>query len=246
MEHKDAFIDVACTPALLDKYIVRNAILRALRQVLPRLRGTVLDVGSGSMPYRSFLLQEGRTITSYIGLDFKPHSRYPDSPDIAWDGRIIPLHDRAVDCALATEVFEHLPHPESVMAEILRVLKPGGLLFFTVPFLWRLHDVPYDEYRYTPFALQRHLKNTGFSDICIEPLGGPDASLGQVLALWVKGRSRGRLYRLVIGPVLALLCTPIVWLLYRIDRRPAQFHEGALVSGLSGTAVKPRENEGRT
>jgi hypothetical protein len=52
------------------------------------------------------------------------------------------------------------------------MLKPGSLLFFTVSFLWPLHDVPRDAYRYTPFALERHLRNSGFAQIKLKALGG--------------------------------------------------------------------------
>jgi len=74
------------------------------------------------------------------------------------------------------------------MKEIWRVLKPGGILFFTVPFLWNLHEIPYDEYRYTPFALKRHLTQSGFNEIEIKAMGGWDAALAQMLGLWVRRR----------------------------------------------------------
>lgn len=234
-----SFLNVPCTPATLEQFIIHNAIERALREVLLKFHGVLLDVGSKAKPYKPFLIAEAKNISSYIALDLKPNEEDPFNPDLVWDGRTIPLPDNVVGCAMATEVFEHVPDPETVMTEILRVLKPRGIMFFTVPFLWRLHTVPFDEYRYTPFSLERHLKNAGFENIELKPIGGPDASLGQILALWVKGRSMNRFYQRIIGPVLSFLCTPIVWLLAKIDTLPNEFYEGSLITGLSGTAVKP-------
>jgi len=241
-----SFLNVPCTPTTLEQFIVHNAIERALKEALPNFHGVLLDVGSKAKPYRSFLIAEAKNMSRYIALDLKPNDRYPFDPDLVWNGKTIPLPDSSVDCAMATEVFEHLPNPEIVMAEILRVLKPGGLLFFTVPFLWRLHTVPFDEYRYTPFSLKRHLKNAGFADVQLKPLGGPDASLGQILALWAKGRSRNRLYRFIVGPAVSFLCVPIVWLLAKLDTLPTDFYEGCLITGLSGTAVKPHHTSGNS
>ena len=121
------------------------------------------------------------------------------------------------------------------MRESLRVLKPGGLLFFTVPFLWPLHDVPHDEYRYTPFALERHLRNSGFVQIKLKALGGWDASLAQMIGLWVVRRPMSSRKR----SILSRLALPIVRYLARHDRLPQEFDESLMITGLSGTAIKP-------
>ena len=241
-----SFLNVPCTPATLEQFIVHNAIERALREVVQEFHGVLLDVGSGTKPYKSFILAENNHILQYVALDLKPDAGSQCMADLIWDGNTIPLPDNAVSCAMATEVFEHVPDPEKVMNEILRVLKPGGRLFLSVPFLWRLHTVPHDEYRYTPFSLERHLKNAGFSDITLRPLGGADASLGQILALWVKGRSRNHVYQRITGPLMTILCTPLVWVLARIDSLPTEFSEGCLITGLSGTALKPDTNSANT
>jgi hypothetical protein len=114
--------------------------------------------------------------------------------------------------------------------------KSGGMPCFTVPFLWRLHTVSFDQCCYTAFSLLRHLKNAGFKKIALTPLGCPDASLEQILALWAKVRSQN--YQRIFGPVLSFLCMPIVWLLDKLDTIPTEFYEGCLITDLSGTAVK--------
>ena len=98
----------------------------------------------------------------------------------------MPFKDQQFDCAIGTEVLEHCPEPEVVLKETNRVLKPGGVFFFTVPFLWNLHEVPNDQYRYTPFSLERHLKNSGFVDIEIYATGGWHLAMAQMLGLWLK------------------------------------------------------------
>jgi SAM-dependent methyltransferase len=234
MSFQDEFVDARCTVRFLDKFIVRSSIVRALKWILPSINGTVLDVGCGRMPYRELLLSSPSCATRYIGLDLA-RADYDAQPDLVWDGDHIPLSDNAVECVLATEVFEHCPGPERVMCEIGRILKPGGMLFFTVPFLWPLHEVPYDEYRYTPFALERHLRNSGFERIQLQALGGWDASLAQMIGLWAARRPMRRCYQIL----LSWMALPFVCALSRMDRPPVEFGESTMLTGIYGRAYKP-------
>jgi SAM-dependent methyltransferase len=222
----------------LDIYIVRKTILSALQENLPKLSGTLLDVGCGYMPYKQLLLSSASKVEEYIGLDLA--NNIYQKPDLEWDGQKIPLEDNIIDCIIATEVFEHCPEPEIVMKEIYRVLKPDGILFFTVPFLWPLHTVPYDEYRYTPFSLERHLTNSGFKDIEIKALGGWDKALAQMLGLWLKrrlGKARSRKL-IILSKLLSILCFPLIFLLIKLDQLPVTFSESSMITGLTGTAQK--------
>jgi SAM-dependent methyltransferase len=178
------------------------------------------------------VLQPPSRAIRYLGLDLKENTY--QKPDLEWDGTTIPLADQAVESALATEVFEHCPEPEKGMREAFRVLQPGGLLFFTVPFLWPLHCVPYDEYRYTPFALQRHCK-LRVAEIRIQPLGGWDASVAQLLGLWVRRRPMGERKRKFLSRALI----PLVRYLASRDAPSPKFQENSMITGLSGTARKP-------
>ena len=232
MTTESSFLNPTCTPQDLDSFTQRSSILRALRSTLPELQGRLLDIGCGCMPYRRLVTHPSTRVSSYVGLDL-PRSGY-DEPDVVWDGVTMPFEDDSFDCAIATEVFEHCPDPELVMKEAHRVLKPGGMLFFTVPFLWPLHCVPHDQYRYTPFALERHLQRAGFERSAISALGGWDASLAQMLGLWVKRRWMARWQRRILAPALA----PVVAWLARKDEPPVDFRRDGMISGLSGSAYK--------
>lgn len=229
----DAYLRPAFRPRSLDSAVSRRAILSFLEQETPSLTGTVLDVGCGHQPYRS-LLTAAPGVDRYVGLDLPP-TRY-QRPDVVWEGTAMPLRTSSVDSAVATELLEHVPDPLPLLREVRRVLRPGGRLLLTVPFLWPLHDVPDDELRYTPFRLERILGDAGFTDVSLRAMGGWDASLAQLLGLWVRRRPMGRARK-----PLSWAATPVVAALARRDRPPARFGESTMITGIAGHAVKPHE-----
>jgi SAM-dependent methyltransferase len=228
----DEFLNPLCSSTTVDVFVVRRTILDALSAQLPNLRGTLVDIGCGYMPYKRLVLAPPSRVKRYIGIDL--HDNSYQRPDLEWDGRSLPLKDDSADCALATEVFEHCPDPVSVMRETLRVLKPGGFLFLTVPFLWPLHCVPHDEWRYTPFAMERHLRTAGFDKIQSIALGGWDRSLAQMIGLWVRRRPMAAVKR----AILSTLAVPFVSYLSKRDSPPAEFYESSMITGIAVTAIK--------
>lgn len=68
------------------------------------------------------------------------------------DASALPFPDGAFDRVIAAEILEHLPDDESAVAEIARVVRPGGLVVVTVPRYWpeRLCWALSDEYHNTP------------------------------------------------------------------------------------------------
>jgi ubiquinone/menaquinone biosynthesis C-methylase UbiE len=230
------FVGMPLTSTTQDLYLVRSSIEKALRNALPHLHGEFLDVGCGEQPYRKLLMAAPAKITKYIGLDLHQNesaSYERARPDITWNGEVIPLPDGSVDSAMATEVLEHCPEPARVLSEIFRVLRPGGALFLTVPFLWPLHDVPYDEFRYTPFALQRLLKNAGYNFVEVRPMGGWNASMAQMIGLYVmRAPMHPRKRRL-----LKMMTFPIVKRLIRSDREP-DVMTNPMITGLWALARK--------
>ena len=49
-----------------------------------------------------------------------------------------------------------------ILDELHRVIKPGGNMLLTVPFVWDEHEIPYDFARYTSFGLRHILQEKGF------------------------------------------------------------------------------------
>jgi SAM-dependent methyltransferase len=66
------------------------------------------------------------------------------------------------DVALNTNVWEHEIEPFKAMESLFQVLKPGGVMLFTVPFVAPFHGVPYDFYRYTKSGVVHLLERAGF------------------------------------------------------------------------------------
>lgn len=203
---------------------------------MPQFSGELLDIGCGKMPYREYIGRKSK-VENYTGLDIENALVYDETikPDHTWDGITMPFEDESFDCAFGTEVLEHCPYPETVLKETHRVLKPGGVFFFTVPFLWNLHEVPHDEYRYTPFSLERHLKNSGFTNITIKALGGWHASMAQMLGLWVRRSPISNKKRFL----LSILLKPFIRYLIKKDKKiPCDFLDSPMITGLYGIAQK--------
>jgi SAM-dependent methyltransferase len=61
--------------------------------------------------------------------------------------------------------LEHVFNPDDFLGEINRVLKPGGKLLLTVPFVWDEHEQPYDYARYSSFGLKSLIEKNGFTQL---------------------------------------------------------------------------------
>lgn len=224
----------------VDRFIHRQALLDQVSHSHDFLFGRCLDVGCGNQPYKSLLLKPPFTVTEVLGIDQKDYSFNGINPDLYWVSGKIPAPDNSFESSICTEVLEHCPNASTILREIYRVLKPGGCLLITVPFLWPLHEVPNDWCRYTPFSFKHLLENEGFNILSMRPLGGYDKSLGQMLGLWLRRRRMNRFLRLV----LTLLFYPL-WTLLRLSNETLDnpFSEGQMITGLVVRVQKPCESE---
>lgn len=232
----EGFTEIKFNSSNIDRYFIRKSIYEALKKSLPLFSGKLLDIGCGQMPYREFIL-ENSNVNKYVGLDIEKALVYNHNvkPDFTWNGHKMPFDDTSFESAFGTEVLEHCPEPEIVLKEVYRVLKPEGVFFFTVPFLWNLHEVPHDEYRYTPFSLERHLKNSGFTKVDIKATGGWHASMAQMMGLWLNRSGLPTFKR----RLLMFFCKPLIKFLINLDsKKQVSFIEGQMITGLYGIAKK--------
>ena len=139
-------------------YFSRKNIRRALKQVSPDIRGAILDVGCGSKPYQRLF-----NVDRYTGLDLDSSgARSSGIADRLYDGEVFPFEDEEFDGLICTQVLEHVANPDFFLDECCRVLKPGAIAIFTVPFIWSEHEKPSDFSRYTSFGIISIVDRHGF------------------------------------------------------------------------------------
>jgi SAM-dependent methyltransferase len=215
-------------------YAIRKSLLKAVTELKAIIGGQVLDIGCGVMPYKDYLLESNR-ISKYIGIDIEPTNYHHHlKPDYYWDGKKIPLETNSVDWVIATEFLEHYFNTQAILKEIQRVLKPGGKLFFTVPCIWTLHESPNDEYRFTPYSLNKHFSLAGFKESDIKALGGFNLSLAILIGLWLEKRDLSKRGRIIFKFIL----TPFYKYLLKKDIIYNNFTNDQYPSGLYGYATK--------
>jgi SAM-dependent methyltransferase len=111
----------------------------------------VLDVGGRIQPYRRLL--EGR-VRRYMAVDLR------QSPlvSVVGSGEHVPFKEAQFNLIICTQVLEYIPEPAAVIAEIYRVLKPGGVLLLSVPAVFP-RDSDHDRWRFLPESLRYLLRS---------------------------------------------------------------------------------------
>lgn len=62
--------------------------------------------------------------------------------------------DGTVDCVVTVSTLEHVRYPQKVIKEIRRILRPGGIVYVSVPFMFPFHSDPHDFYRFSADGLR--------------------------------------------------------------------------------------------
>jgi SAM-dependent methyltransferase len=159
-------------------------------------------------------------------------------PDFLASADKIPLDGATLDWVLLSEVLEHLERPEQALAEAARVLRGGGKLALSVPFLYPVHGDPYDYQRWTPEKLRRSLGMAGFTEISVRPMGGLLSALADIFEAWCQAHyGAGRSPPFPARLTRKLLRTALLPLLLRRD--PGLPYADAVTGGYFVTARKP-------
>ncbi len=162
-----------CLPGPLYRHIlhfeasIQEAVARLARE-LPEGAG-VLDAGAGEGIYAPWFSH-----CRYVGVDLaigQPDWDY-SRLDVIADLGALPFSANCFQACLNVVTLEHLCDPARALAEIARVLVPGGRLLLVVPQEWEVHQAPHDYFRFTRYGVELLLRQAGFASFRIEPVGG--------------------------------------------------------------------------
>lgn len=120
-------------------------------------KGVVLDIGGRD---RGAFKKPKLSVEKWIFADIVADHQ----PDIVLDVSNMKetISTNTIETILAAELFEHVAEIELALKECFRVLKKGGRLIVTVPFLFPVHADPNDYQRWTAQKWHKELEKTGF------------------------------------------------------------------------------------
>ena len=147
-------------PVLADAYAWR---LRAAR---------VLDLGCGAGGSVD-LFRSVDPQVSWVGADIEDSAEVAgrtrtDAEFVSFDGRRLPFEDSSFELVYCKQVLEHVEHPRELMAEVARVLRPGGHLAGSTSQLEAFHSR--SVLNWTPYGFTRVAEDAGLRVVELRPV----------------------------------------------------------------------------
>ena len=203
-----------------------NPQIEALVRATPA-GACVIDLGSG-----------GRQVSaSTVCVDFIVFA----NTSVVADVQSLPFRSESVDLVIATGLLEHVDDPVAVIKEVVRVLRPGGVVHVEVPFIQQYHEDPIDYRRYTGPGLQRELERHGLqaqrTGYHIGPTVAIITLLTYYLAMWFNGP---RMAQKVLSTAIFAIASAVLWPLRYLDALAKRCWDAHRLSfGVYCTASKP-------
>ncbi|MCX6782228.1 MAG: methyltransferase domain-containing protein [Candidatus Magasanikbacteria bacterium] len=165
-------------------FISRRSLYGNFRMIIATI-GTgksVLDVGCGIKPYKDLFIGN-----NYVGMDIKGggHADFAKNADYYYDGKNFPFENEKFDVIFCTQVLEHSDEPGMIITESYRVLKTGGIIICSAPFVYPEHEVPFDYLRFTKYGLEKMFLMCGFKIDQITQTTGIFGVFGQLFSAYI-------------------------------------------------------------
>lgn len=140
-------------------------------EVLPKMcKGDLLDLGCGKVPFYPFYKP---LVSSITCVDWGNSYNGNEHIDVFCDlnGKL-PFNDNSFDTIILSDVIEHLNNPLNTLCEVKRVIRNGGKIILNYPFLYGIHESPFDFGRYTKFQIQNWSNSLSFNILIEREYGG--------------------------------------------------------------------------
>ena len=139
------------------------------REIPLHAKGRLLDLGCGKAPMLGFYRSHAPSI---VTADWPNSLHSNPNTDVYCDlSRPLPFLDASFDTIILSDVLEHIPDPAQLWKEMSRILAPGGHVIGNAPFMYWIHEAPFDYQRMTPFAIEMQAADAGLRIECMERIG---------------------------------------------------------------------------
>jgi SAM-dependent methyltransferase len=156
--------------AVSSRLMVSCLINHYQRVIQDYASGQLLDLGCGFVPFYELYKDLVSDVTC---VDWENSLHKNEFLDHFMDlNKPLSLESRSFDTVLLTDVLEHIYKPAHLLSEVARVLRPAGHVIIGVPFLYGLHEEPFDFHRYTEFCLRQMCSDVGLQIKSLTPYGG--------------------------------------------------------------------------
>src|SRR3990167_2238899 len=186
----------------LGLFIIFFKIKRELEKIFVSSDDEVLDVGCGDRPFYSQVVK-GK-ITTF-------DTKNSEITDVVGDAsRLLDYFpDKKLAKIICVNALYQFSDPKEVIRQMYELLAQGGKLILVLPFLYPLHDIPYDRYRFSRYGIETLLEGK-FSIELLKPFGGVFNL--QVLILHALLKATSRYYKKI--PVLSWVTALLLYILY--------------------------------
>lgn len=180
----------------IDRFYISEFLRHhALPVLKPGMR--LLDAGSGHLPEQVMRAELLKTGVSLRTNDFNAGPGVDDVMDVS----AMTYSDASFDAVICTQVLEHVQSPPKTVAELTRVLKPGGHLFISAPQSAWLHNLPWHYFNPTRFGIELLLEQNGLQVEARTAQGGHFSLLATNLHYTVTMLQRSKLPALARLPL---------------------------------------------
>lgn len=212
------------------RYFFRTSFRRKLLDLYQEryasyYRGRVVDIGGRD---RGKFKKPREKVIEWIFVDIVAEH----NPDVVADVADMNMFkDNSFDVVSALELFEHVENIEKGVKECVRILKPGGHLLISMPFLFPVHGDPFDYQRWTSQKWENVLRENGMNIIKIEVMGRSFtvfAEIARAIILEMPSLIRKPL-KVLIMPLLACVAKIDYLKFVQSSSRLKNFHGGYFI-----------------